>query len=189
MSSDRTFDTDLCTEPEVHRELLRLSEEVAGRLRARNLVARTVGIKVRFADFKTVSRVRTVAEPVDLAATLYAESLALYAGLDLDRPRIRLLGVKAEGLLDAGSVSHQLSFDDVEIPGAAHAGRLSPWSRLERARVGPATDPVADAGATGFAPPAAPPSQPPGAGACPRSNVSPTWPGTGSERPRCARPA
>jgi DNA polymerase IV len=116
VSSDRTFDTDLCTEPEVHRELLRLAEEVAGRLRARNLVARTVGIKVRFADFKTVSRVRTVAEPVDLAATLYAESLMLYAGLDLDRPRIRLLGVKAEGLVDARSVSQQLSFDDIAPP-------------------------------------------------------------------------
>lgn len=122
VSSDRTFDTDLCTEPEVHRELLRLSEEVGGRLRARGLVARTVGIKVRFADFRTVSRVRTVAEPADLAAALYPESLALYAGLNLDRPRIRLLGVKAEGLADARSVSHQLSFDDLDAASPAGCG-------------------------------------------------------------------
>jgi DNA polymerase-4 len=85
-----------------------------------------VGIKVRFADFKTVSRVRTVPEPVDLAATLYAEALALYAGLDLDRPRIRLLGVKAEGLIDAGSVSQQLSFDDLEVPRATSVSAAGP---------------------------------------------------------------
>ena len=118
VSSDRTFDTDLCTDPEVRRELLRLAEEVAERLRSRGLVARTVGIKVRFADFRTVSRVRTLAEPVDLAAAFYAEALALYGSLDLDQPRIRLLGVKAEGLVDSASISRQLTFDEIE-PSAA----------------------------------------------------------------------
>ena len=131
VSSDRTFDTDLCTDPEVRRELLRLAEEVAERLRSRGLVARTVGIKVRFADFRTVSRVRTLSEPVDQAATFYAESLSLYRSLDLDRPRIRLLGVKAEGLVDSASVSRQLTFDDI-TPSASER-----VADLARRRFGP----------------------------------------------------
>ena len=147
VSSDRTFDTDLCTAAEVRRELLRLSEEVAERLRSRALMARTVGIKVRFADFRTVSRVRTPSDPVDLAATFYAESLELYAALGLDQPRIRLLGVKAEGLVDAASVSRQLTFDDVEPDGPAPvvppvAGAACAPGQAVRAQTAPAPPPV-----------------------------------------------
>jgi DNA polymerase-4 len=86
---------------------------VARRLRSRGLVARTVGIKIRFADFRTVTRVRTLPEWVDSAAALHETAIGLYAGLDLDRPRIRLVGVKAEGLQEADRAVRQLSFDDL----------------------------------------------------------------------------
>src|SRR5205085_3643532 len=60
ISADHTLDEDLTAEPDVHRELLRLAEDVGSRLRARGFAARTVGIKIRFADFRTVTRVRTL---------------------------------------------------------------------------------------------------------------------------------
>ncbi len=110
ISTDRTMDKDLLTEAEVARELLRGAGEVAERLRHAGRVARTVGIKIRFADFATVTRVRTLAEPTDVAAVVYAEAVQLYRGLQLDQPRIRLVGVKAENLRPADEAT-QLAFD------------------------------------------------------------------------------
>ncbi len=110
ISTDRTLAVDLLTEADVCRELLRGAGEVAERLRAAGRSARTVGIKIRFADFTTVTRVRTLAEPTDVAAVVYAEAVKLYRSLNLDRPRIRLVGVKAENLRPAAEAT-QLALD------------------------------------------------------------------------------
>ena len=127
ISADHTTEDDLVTRTEVCRELLRLSDEVARRVRSRALVARTVGIKIRFADFRTVTRVRTLEAWIDSARAVYDVATALYDGLDLDRPRIRLVGVKCENLRPAAATAQQLSFDDVVLGrgssgGAAGAG-------------------------------------------------------------------
>jgi len=117
ISTDRTLAADLLTEAEVAKQLLRGAGEVAERLRHAGRVARTVGIKIRFADFTTVTRVRTLPEPTDAAATVYAEALQLYRALRLDRPRIRLVGVKVENLRPAGEAT-QLALD---LTGSAKA--------------------------------------------------------------------
>ncbi|MDT4903012.1 MAG: polymerase [Pseudonocardiales bacterium] len=111
ISSDRTLDVDLTAEAEVCRELLRLSEEVGSRVRERGFAARTIGIKIRYADFRTVTRVRTLPSWTDSTAALYETAVDLYRGLGLDRPRIRLVGVKAENLREAGSIPEQLTLD------------------------------------------------------------------------------
>ena len=113
ISSDHTVETDLTEVADVHRELLRLSTEVARRVRERNWLAHTIGIKIRFADFTTVTRVRTLPGWTDTTATIYRTALELYASLGLDRPRIRLVGVKAENLRESGDVAEQLSFEDL----------------------------------------------------------------------------
>jgi DNA polymerase IV len=113
ISCDHTGDTDLTDATDVRRELLRLSETVGRRVRERGFVARTVGIKIRFANFATVTRVRTLPTWTDATSAIYAVAAELYAALDLDRPRIRLVGVKCENLLAASGVSEQLSFDDL----------------------------------------------------------------------------
>jgi DNA polymerase-4 len=112
VSGEHTFDTDVDDPDVVRRELLRLSERVAARLRGAELRARTLSIKVRYADFRTVSRSRTVAEPTDVGRDIYATAAELYAALGLVRPRLRLVGVRAEGLVDADGVSHQLAFGE-----------------------------------------------------------------------------
>ena len=71
ISADHTTATDLTDEADVARELLRLSAEVGQRLRERSFVARTVGIKIRFADFRTVTRVRTLAGWVESTSAVY----------------------------------------------------------------------------------------------------------------------
>ncbi|HEY0169043.1 MAG TPA: DNA polymerase IV [Jatrophihabitans sp.] len=110
ISTDRTLAADLLTEAEVCRELLRASGEVAERLRRGGWVARTVGIKIRFADFTTVTRVHTLAEPTDVATVVYTQTVKLYRSLKLDQPRIRLVGVKAENLRPVGEAT-QLALD------------------------------------------------------------------------------
>jgi DNA polymerase-4 len=110
ISTDRTMDVDLLTEAEVLRELLRGAGEVAERLRQAERVARTIGIKIRFADFTTVTRVRTLAEPTDVAAQVYGACVELYRSLNLDRARVRLVGVKVENLRP-GTEATQLALD------------------------------------------------------------------------------
>jgi DNA polymerase-4 len=115
ISSEHTVDVDITDPADVRRELLRLSGDVARRLRDRDFVARVVGIKIRFADFTTVTRVRTLDTWTDATAAIYDVAAALYEGLELDRPRIRLVGVKAENLRQPGEVAQQLSFDDISL--------------------------------------------------------------------------
>ncbi len=111
ISSDRTLEEDLTAESEVRRELLRLAEDVGTRLRHRGFVARTIGIKIRFADFRTLTRVRTLPGWTDVTAEIDEVAVELYRGLGLDRPRVRLVGVKAENLRPADQAPEQLTLD------------------------------------------------------------------------------
>jgi DNA polymerase-4 len=121
ISSDHTTDVDLVEADEVHRELLRLSGEVGRRVRDRRLTARTIGIKIRFADFSTVTRVRSLPSWTDSDDLIYRTARELYAALDLDRPRIRLVGVKCENLRDAADAPEQLMLDTDATEPAARA--------------------------------------------------------------------
>jgi len=111
ISSEHTGDVDLTESADVRREMLRLAADVGSRLRARGLKARTIGIKIKFADFRTVTRVRTLPSWTDTSAVIYDTACELYAGLNLDRPRVRLVGVKAEGFRNADEVAEQLTLD------------------------------------------------------------------------------
>jgi DNA polymerase-4 len=121
VSAEETFERDLETPEQIRRELLRLAERVARRLRRGDVSARTVTIKVRFSTFKTITRSRTLAEPVDTGAKLYAAARELYEALALEHPRIRLLGVAATGLGTA--VTEQLRL----------GARPDPWRRASAA--------------------------------------------------------
>jgi DNA polymerase-4 len=101
VGAEETFPRDVDDPAIVHRELLRLTEKVAVRLRAAGRAGRTVTITVRFADFATITRSRTLRDPTDVAQEIYTTARNLYDALRLDRARIRLVGVRVEGLLDA----------------------------------------------------------------------------------------
>jgi DNA polymerase IV len=108
IGAEETFgrDTD---DPEVMlRELLRLSAEVGARARTAGVVARTVTLKVRFADFTTITRSRTRGEATDVTREVHDTAASLLAGLGLQRARVRLVGVRLEGLVPRGSVCRQL---------------------------------------------------------------------------------
>ena len=114
IGNEQTFARDVDDPEEILRELLQLSEQVARRLRRHGVVARTIVLKVRFADFTTITRSRTLADPSDTSRDVYGTASSLFEGLHLQRARIRLVGVRAEGLIGAGERSEQLTFDAPE---------------------------------------------------------------------------
>ena len=102
VSHEETFDRDLDDQRELLREVLSLSQRVAARLREDGFRARTVTLKIRLANFTTLTRSRTLASASDVAADLYQVVGELFAALPGARRRVRLLGVAATGLVQAG---------------------------------------------------------------------------------------
>ncbi|WP_374947521.1 DNA polymerase IV [Agreia sp.] len=107
---ENTFEFDVADRRVLHRELLKQANQVAVRLRRAGLEGRTVALKLRFSDFTTITRSRTLAEPSDLGKQIYDEARAIFDALDLrDDQRVRLIGVRVEQLAEAGSSVHQPS--------------------------------------------------------------------------------
>ena len=103
ISAEETFDTDLSGREDMERELLRLSERVATRLRRAMLAAGTVRIKIRQSDFKTFTRQRRVHPPANGTDRVYViacDLLGIWLARNPDA-RIRLLGVGASDLAPA----------------------------------------------------------------------------------------
>jgi DNA polymerase IV len=123
IGAEETFDADIDDPTVILRELLRLSERTAARLRASGNAGRTVVVKLRKADFTTITRSRTLREATDVSKEIYATAGALYAAADLGRARLRLVGVRVENLVSAEELSHQLALGEREVG----------WREAERA--------------------------------------------------------
>jgi DNA polymerase-4 len=108
MGADRTFGRDVDDPRAVRRELLRLSAKVTSRMRAAGYAGRTVTLRVRFADFTTITRSMTLPEATDVTWDVYHAVVGRFAALGLQRARIRLVGVRVEGLVPRSEVHHQL---------------------------------------------------------------------------------
>lgn len=111
IGAEETFAVDTGDDALIARELLRLSHRTAGRLRSSGMVARTVALKLRYADFSTITRSRTVHTPVDSAQLIYAVAIQLLESLGNRPMTVRLVGIRAEQLEDTAHTSLQLSLD------------------------------------------------------------------------------
>ena len=92
-------------------------------MRVAGVAGRTVTITVRFADFTTITRSRTLAEATDVTQEIYRDRPRLYDALGLQRARVRLVGVRVEGLVARETVHRQLVLGERE-----HG-----WSEADRA--------------------------------------------------------
>lgn len=110
IGAERTFDSDTDDLAQLTNHLMELSDTVARRLRNSDHAARTISIKVRFSDFKTVTRSKTLANPTDLAHEIFQVVQVLLSNMNLQRIRIRLLGVRAENLVSGSEAVNQLQF-------------------------------------------------------------------------------
>ncbi len=111
ISHEETFAVDRHDVAALRPDLVRMADQVADRLRRHGLRGRTIQLKVRFADFRTVTRSHTLTSPTDRGTELRDEAWRMLATLPVERG-IRLLGVGAANLT-RGPAVEQLSLDAV----------------------------------------------------------------------------
>jgi DNA polymerase-4 len=102
ISSEDTYPEDLVNLKEMRAEIARLAQRAAASLERKALVARTVTIKVRYANFQTVTRSHTEEPATRDAARIAERALLLLERTDAGRRSVRLLGVGVHGLSGAG---------------------------------------------------------------------------------------
>ena len=112
VGAEVTFERDVAEPEVVCRELLRLSEKVARRLRTSGQVGRTVSVKLRRADFTTFHRSRTLPESTDVAREINSVARELYEAAGLERTRLRLVGVRVEGIESVEQAHRQLALGE-----------------------------------------------------------------------------
>ncbi|WP_375406877.1 DNA polymerase IV [uncultured Amnibacterium sp.] len=122
---ENTFGTDILDVAALRRELLDQADRVAVRLRKGGWRARTISLKVRYADFTTITRSRTVPEATDLARRIHEETVALLDAADLRGRAVRLLGTRGEQLVRAEDELLGLWSDQEQWRGAETAADLA----------------------------------------------------------------
>ena len=127
ISAAETFAQDIDDPEEILQEFLRLTEKAAARLRENNYYAKTISIKVRFADFSTISRSKTLPLPIDSTHEIYEIAKSLFLALNLDRARLRLVGISLDNLSEAAP--EQL------LLGAREKGWREADSAIDRAKL------------------------------------------------------
>lgn len=115
LSHERTFDRDTADATELEATLAHLAQLIGQRLRAEGLRGRSVTLKLRYANFATLTRARTLPEPTDLDRVLFETARSL---LDQNWKRgrlVRLLGIAASHLAAPGRPGEQLSLLDSDL--------------------------------------------------------------------------
>ncbi len=131
LSNETTFARDVSDESHLQQTLRSLSDEVGSRLRDASLAGRTIRIKVRWADFKTLTRQVRLAQPTDQDGEIYHAALELFEKVWERGRQVRLLGV---GVSELGPKLRQLGLFDRSWE---HDERLLDAIDAIRAKYGP----------------------------------------------------
>jgi DNA polymerase-4 len=125
LSREVTFAEDVGDQEVLRKELLALSESVGRLLRKRGLSGRTVKLKLRYADFKTLTRQTTMRTPTDLGRVIFDQAARLLDKARDRRRKVRLIGVGVSKL--EAAEEGQLSLFE-----GAGDGRVEKLRRLSR---------------------------------------------------------
>jgi DNA polymerase-4 len=113
VGTEVTFEKDLSTRFEIIAELYKLEKELMNRLEGSGTSGKTLTLKVKFADFRQITRSRTLKNFIHDFETLHNEFTAIRKSLKLEGEKIRLLGVSVSNLTTDESEDRQLElFDD-----------------------------------------------------------------------------
>ena len=133
---ERTFAEDIKDREELRNLLFTFSEEVAFYLRDRGLRGRTITLKARFSDFKTVTRTKTIDAPTNLGTRIFQVARELFGRIE-ERP-LRLLGVQVSRLEGVHQPVQQKLFDVGGEGATSRAQTLATQDKL--AQVTPSLD-------------------------------------------------
>lgn len=101
LGSEQTLERDISDEATIRLHLRRAADTIGRRLRKKNYVALGVGVKLKTADFKILTRQQRLAEPTDIAEQLYAVGAELLRKFRHSGP-FRLVGMVAYDLVGVG---------------------------------------------------------------------------------------
>ncbi len=101
-SRETTFEQDLSSDEECARVMAYLSRRLEKDLQSKALAARTIGVKIRFTDFSTITRDISPAQPVKDARTIYHLAWECFDRIprDLIRLKVRLIGIRLTNFVD-----------------------------------------------------------------------------------------
>jgi DNA polymerase-4 len=136
VSHEETFATDRHTLEDLDTDVVRLADAVAARLRAGGVVGRTVVVKVRFGDFRTITRSHTPGDPVDDGGVIARTARGLLAGVEVGAG-VRLLGIGVTNLADTELAAEQLSLLATDEPDPLARRATNEAVDEIRARFGP----------------------------------------------------
>ncbi|MDE0370786.1 MAG: DNA polymerase IV [bacterium] len=118
VSVEQTFEHDISGTEALRSHLLRQADQVAWRLRRAGLSGRTVSLKLRFPDFRTITRAETLPSATDVSRDLYRSCCRLLDRAGVGGRPVRLLGVAVRGL------------QPTEAPRQLMAGQEERWENL-----------------------------------------------------------
>lgn len=98
IGNEHTFAEDVANPQRLEATLSYLAQKVGKRLRDAGLYARTITLKLRYADFKTITRAESLPEPTDLDSLIYATARRLFHTNWDRKMKVRLLGIQSSGL-------------------------------------------------------------------------------------------
>ncbi|MFF8537680.1 hypothetical protein ACN6K9_005300 [Streptomyces sp. SAS_267] len=133
LATERPFPYDELDPARHRRALLSAAEELGTRLRSLEKVCRTLTLTVRYADRSATTRSRTLTEATAHSSTLTGAAYRMYEALGLQRARVRVIALRAEGLTPAAQASRQLTFDPVD----EKVRRIEEVADRARAKFGP----------------------------------------------------
>jgi len=126
ISHETTFDINLKNLETAQSQLLHLTEQVAARLRHSQLKGRTITIKVRFGDFKTITRSHSVASPTNTTSQIWkVVNEMLLPKVGVNRQGIRLLGVGVSHFNEEETVSEQIDMFQQQNKKDANVDKLT----------------------------------------------------------------
>ena len=132
ISAETTFDEDIADRDLLDGHVWRLSEKVTDRAKAKGLAGRTVTLKLKRADFTTITRRHTLREPTQMADRMYREAADLLSHVG-GRDAYRLIGV---GLSDIVAASAADLTPDLLDPDAKRRAGAERAADAIRARFG-----------------------------------------------------
>jgi DNA polymerase-4 len=116
VGTELTFDKDITTRFEIVAELYKIEKELMRRLEESQTSGRTITVKVKFNDFRQITRSKTLQNYIRDFETLHREVAAIRKSLELEGSRIRLLGVSISNLeTDECSDNQLFLFEDESL--------------------------------------------------------------------------
>jgi DNA polymerase IV len=113
VGAENTFETDIENPEEMLEQLEKIAQTLIGRIERTKLFGRTLTLKIKFSDFKQITRSKTFSVEIDSYESLWHSTTEIFNKLDLSGYKIRLLGISVSNFVTEDDLSQplQLTFD------------------------------------------------------------------------------